>query len=59
MFDVLALLPILIYLFIFGLGIYFVFKVIGFINEKTKLDRERNEKLNELISAVREKKKID
>lgn len=40
--------PIVINIILIGFGIYFAIKVINFMNEKIKLDRERNEMLNEL-----------
>jgi uncharacterized iron-regulated membrane protein len=52
MFALLALLPIILYLAFTGFAIYFVIKVMKFMNEKTKLDQERNEKLDELIKAL-------
>ena len=51
MFVLLAFLPIIFYLVITGFAIYFVIKVIKFMNEKTKLDREKNEKLAEIIKV--------
>lgn len=45
----LTLFPIIISLVLAGFAIYFVSTVIKFMNEKTKLDRERNEKIDELI----------
>ena len=36
-----------------GFAIYFVSKVIKFMNEKVKLDQEKNEKLDELIKAIK------
>ncbi|MGE7186641.1 hypothetical protein ACQKKK_22585 [Peribacillus sp. NPDC006672] len=47
-----AIIPILFYLGLLFLSIYFVIKVIKFINAKTKLDQERNEKLDELIRVL-------
>ncbi|CAH0161184.1 hypothetical protein SRABI96_00955 [Peribacillus sp. Bi96] len=47
-----AIIPILFYLGLLVLSIYFVIKVIKFINAKTKLDQERNEKLDELIRVI-------
>ncbi|MFJ7976792.1 hypothetical protein JNUCC23_10405 [Peribacillus sp. JNUCC 23] len=55
-FALFALLPIIFYLVLTGFSIYFVIKVIKFMNEKTKLDREKNEKLDELIKATQSKK---
>lgn len=49
----LLLIPILLYLFIIGFSIYFVIMMILFMNRKTKLDKERNQKLDELIQVIR------
>lgn len=49
----LILIPILLYLFIIGFSIYFVIMMILFMNRKTKLDKERNQKLDELIQVIR------
>ncbi|MGG0284241.1 hypothetical protein ABEY41_03735 [Peribacillus butanolivorans] len=51
LYVLLTLIPIIIYLVLTGFAIYFVIKVIKFMNEKTKLDREKNEKLDELIKV--------
>jgi hypothetical protein len=59
LFALLTFLPILIYLVLTGFGIYFVIKVIKFMNEKTNLDRERNKKLDELIKVISQGKKIE
>ncbi|MFP3512641.1 hypothetical protein SB775_24055 [Peribacillus sp. SIMBA_075] len=56
LFALIAFLPIIFCLVITGFSIYFVIKVIKFMNEKTKLDRERNEKLDELIKVNQGKK---
>ncbi|MED4697259.1 hypothetical protein [Peribacillus frigoritolerans] len=56
LFAIIAFLPIIFWLVITGFSIYFVIKVIKFMNEKTKLDRERNEKLDELIKVNQGKK---
>ena len=51
-FALLTLLPIIIYLVAIGFSIYFVIKVIKFMNRKLKLDQERNEKLDELMKTL-------
>lgn len=56
MFALLALLPIILYLVLTGFSIYFLIKVIKFMNKKTKLDQEKNEKLDELIKALNQGK---
>ena len=56
-FALLALVPIIFYLVLTGFAIYFVIKVIKFINEKIKLDREKNEKLDQLIEVLNQDKK--
>lgn len=48
-YILLTLFPIIIYVALTGFAIYLVIKVVKFMNEKTKLDRERNEKIDELI----------
>ncbi|CAH0310726.1 MULTISPECIES: hypothetical protein [Peribacillus] len=47
-----AIIPILFYLGLIVLSIYFIIKIIKFINAKTRLDQERNEKLDELIKVI-------
>ncbi|WHY59117.1 hypothetical protein [Peribacillus simplex] len=39
-----AIIPILFYLGLIVLSVYFIIKIIKFINAKTRLDQERNEK---------------
>lgn len=56
MFFLLAFFPFLIWLLLFIFAVYFVIKVIKFMNEKTVLDRAKNEKLTELINAINEQK---
>ncbi|MFS0762311.1 hypothetical protein [Peribacillus phoenicis] len=56
LFALVAFFPIIFCIVITGFSIYFVFKVIKFMNEKTILDRERNEKLDELIKVNQGKK---
>ncbi|MDQ7864137.1 hypothetical protein RCO48_32855 [Peribacillus frigoritolerans] len=47
-----AIIPILFYLGLIVLSVYFIIKIIKFINAKTRLDQERNEKLDELIKVI-------
>ena len=47
MFALLALIPIIFYLVLTGFAIYFIIKVIKFMNKKTKLDQEKNEKFDD------------
>lgn len=56
-FILLSTIPFLIYLGVIFLAIYFIVKVIKFMNEKTKLDRERNKKLDELIHLMNREEK--
>lgn len=56
MFALLTFLPIIYYLALTVFAIYFVIKVIKFMNEKTKLDREKNEKLTEIIKILNQDK---
>ncbi|MDN3018268.1 hypothetical protein PH210_18990 [Paenibacillus sp. BSR1-1] len=51
-FGLFAIIPILLYLVILVFSIYFVVRTIRFMNEKTKLDQERNEKLDLLIKVL-------
>ncbi|MCS0791308.1 hypothetical protein NX021_24570 [Cytobacillus firmus] len=55
----LTFLPIILYLVLSGFGIYFVIKVIKFMNAKTKLDHERNEKIDALVKVVGQGRKIE
>lgn len=50
-----SIIPILFYLGLLFLSVYFVIKVIKFINAKTRLDQERNEKMDELIRVIGKK----
>lgn len=56
MFSLFAFIPFIIYLVILGFTIYFIVRVIKFMNEKTKLDQQRNEKLDALIAAMNHNK---
>ena len=56
MFAILTFLPIIFYLVLIVFAIYFVIKVIKFMNEKIKLDREKNEKLTEIIKVLNQDK---
>ncbi|MEH7299397.1 hypothetical protein [Neobacillus drentensis] len=51
-----ALFPI-VYLLILGFTIYFIVRTLRFMNDKTRLDQERNDKLDALIKAVQENNK--
>ncbi|GLY10207.1 hypothetical protein [Bacillus badius] len=51
--------PIIINIIFISLGIYFVMKTLQFMNTKIKLDRERNEKLGELIKAAAQSKDLE
>lgn len=54
-FAFFTFLPIILFLFLTVVGIYFIIKVIKFLNTKTKLDQERNARIEELIEAVRQR----
>lgn len=54
-FGLFAVIPILLYLFILGFSIWFIVRTIRFMSEKTKLDQERNQKLDALIKVMQEK----
>ncbi len=58
-FVLLAFLPVILSLVIIGFGIYFVIRIIKFMNAKTKLDQERNEKLDELIKIISQDKGME
>ncbi|KRF50534.1 hypothetical protein [Peribacillus butanolivorans] len=58
-FVLLTFLPIIFYLVLTVFGIYFVIKVIKFMNAKTKSDQERNEKIDQLIKVVNQDKRIE
>lgn len=47
-------LVILFYLAIILFAIYFVIKIMNFMDSKLKLDQERNEKIEELIKVVKQ-----
>ncbi|ETI69173.1 hypothetical protein [Neobacillus vireti] len=55
LFGLFALVPILLYLLILAFSIWFIFRTIRFMNEKTMLDQARNEKLDALIKVMQEK----
>jgi uncharacterized membrane protein len=57
LFGLFAIIPILLYLVILGFSIYFVVRTLRFMNEKTKLDQQRNEKLDSLIQVIKENNK--
>ncbi|WP_165786709.1 hypothetical protein [Heyndrickxia camelliae] len=52
---VFSFLAMLIYLVIFLFIIYFVISVLRFMKDKITIDKERNEKLDELIKFMRNK----
>lgn len=54
-FGLLAFIPILLYLVILVFSIYFIVRTIRFMNEKTKLDQQRNEKLDALIKVFQDR----
>ena len=55
-FVLFTFLPIIFYLVLIVLAFYFVIKVVKFTNEKTKLDRDRNERLTEIIKILNQDK---
>jgi hypothetical protein len=59
LFGLFAIIPILLYLVILGFSIYFIVRTLRFMNEKTKLDQQRNEKLDSLIHAIQENNRIE
>ncbi|MCK2005856.1 hypothetical protein MZM54_31495 [[Brevibacterium] frigoritolerans] len=58
-FVLLTFLPFIFYLVLTVFGIYFVIKVIKFMNAKIKSDQERNDKIDELIKVVNQGKRIE
>ncbi|MCL6572301.1 MAG: hypothetical protein K6T88_11550 [Bacillus sp. (in: Bacteria)] len=56
-FSIIPIITILSYLLILGLSIYFIVRTIKFMNDKTKLDQQRNEKLDSLLKAIQENKR--
>lgn len=59
LFGLFAIIPILLYLVILGFGIYFIIRTLRFMNEKTKMDQQRNEKLDSLIRAIQENNRTE
>ncbi|GAQ17576.1 ABC transporter permease [Oceanobacillus picturae] len=57
MFAFLTFLPFILYLVVIVFAVYFVIKVIKFMNEKVKLDREKNEKLTEIVKVLNQEKR--
>ncbi|WML43990.1 hypothetical protein [Neobacillus sp. PS3-40] len=55
----LMFLPIILYLALTAFCIYFIIKVIKFMNAKTKSDQERNQKMDELVKIVSQVKNIE
>lgn len=55
-FVLFTFLPIIFYLVLIVLAFYFVIKVVKFTNGKTKLDRDRNERLSEIIKILNQDK---
>jgi len=55
----LTFLPIILYIALIVFVIYFVIKVIKFMNDKTKSDQERNEKIAELIKVINQSKRSE
>ncbi|ALC85231.1 hypothetical protein AM499_04915 [Bacillus sp. FJAT-22090] len=55
-FSLLALLPIIFYLAIIIFVIYFVIKVVKFMDTKIKLDQEKNEMIVQLIKVINQEK---
>lgn len=57
MLTILSLLPIIFYLGLLAFIIYFAIKVIQFMGEKIRLDKEKNERLTELIKIFDQNKR--
>jgi hypothetical protein len=58
-FGLFAIIPILLYLVILGFSIYFIVRTLRFMSEKTKLDQQRNEKLDLLIRAIQDNNRTE
>lgn len=56
LFFLVALLPFLIYLALVVFLIYFAVRMIKFMNQKTKLDQEKNRHLAELVRVLEDEK---
>ncbi|KGR78785.1 hypothetical protein [Ureibacillus sinduriensis] len=57
-FFLFTFLPIIFYLVLIVLAFYFVIKVVKFTKEKTKLDKDRNERLTEIIKILNQDKSM-
>jgi len=57
LFVLLAFIPFILYLALLGFVIYFIIKIVKFMNAKTKSDQEINEKMNELIRVISQNNK--
>lgn len=55
-YTLITLLPFILYLALIIFGIYFVFKVVKFMETKIKLDQEKNEKIDQLIKVINQEK---
>lgn len=55
-FSLLALLPLALYLALFIFVIYFLIKVLKFMDIKIKIDLEKNEKIDRLIEIINQEK---
>lgn len=53
LFVLMSFLPIIVMLALIIFIIYFVIKIIKFMNAKTKADQIRNEKMDQLINMLR------
>ncbi|WP_154654451.1 hypothetical protein [Siminovitchia fordii] len=51
-FYLVPFLPIIINIVLIGVVIYFLIKVMSYMNEKIELEKDRNEALNELIKVM-------
>jgi len=57
-FGLFAFIPLLFYLVIIIFGMYFIVRTIKYMNVKTKLDQERNQKLDSLIKVLQDQKDL-
>jgi len=57
-YSLIFFIPFIIYLSIVIFAIYFVIKIVKFMNTKIKLDQARNHKIDELIKSLEQRNHI-
>ncbi|WP_301107250.1 hypothetical protein [Sporosarcina sp.] len=58
LFVLFSFIPLILNLLLIIFAIYFIVKVIKFMNNKIELDRVKNEKLTELIKVLHQNKDV-